>query len=104
MVQPKQVSPTIREYGVFGDQKFAFLKDSTRLDYMEHFIGKWLSARRSRGYAYLAAIVGLFFLFSLPIVSMAAFAFAAYQFIQHKMYAWYTEGDYADHRNLILAD
>jgi len=95
---------TIREFGVFADQKFQFLQEVTRYDFIEHYVGKWFSARRYRGYALVAGLVGVYFLFSIPLISAAAFAFAAYSYNLHKMYSWYTEGDYAGHRNIILAD
>ena len=95
---------TVREYSAIADQKYSFLKDSTRFDYMEHFMGRWLSARRFRGYALMGGLAGVYFLVSLPIVSMVLFAVAAYFFTQHQMNQWYTEGDYAGHRNLIMAD
>lgn len=95
---------TIREYGAMAGQKYSFLQDSTRYDYMDHFLARWLSARRFRGYAFMAGIAGAYFLLSAPIISMALFAAAAYFFTQHQMNAWYTEGEYAGHRNLIMAD
>jgi len=95
---------TIREHSVFADQKHSFLANLTRLEFVEHYIGRWFKARQFRGYALLAAIVGLFFLFSIPLVSMIAFAIAAYFHVMHKLNRWYTEGEYAKHRNLVLAD
>lgn len=95
---------TVREFGVISDQKYSFLQDTTRFGYMEHFMGRWLSARRFRGYALMGGLAGVYFLLSLPVVSMLFFAAAAYFYTQHKMNAWYTEGDYAGHRNLIMAD
>lgn len=95
---------TVREYSAIADQKHSFLKDSTRFEYMEHFMGRWLSARRFRGYALMSGIAGAYLLLSLPVVSMVLFAVAAYFYTQHQMNSWYTEGDYAGHRNLIMAD
>lgn len=95
---------SIREYGVFAGQKHAFLKDGTRFEYMEHFMDRWFGARRYRGYSIMAGLAGAYFLFSLPLLSAPLLAAAAYFYTQHKMNEWYTEGDYAGHRNLILAD
>ncbi|GEM_PF-3139652 len=95
---------SIREYSAFAGQKHAFLKESSRFEYMQHFMDRWFSGRRERGYAFMAGIAGAYFLLSLPILSVPLFAAAAYFYTQHQMNKWYTEGDYAGHRNLILAD
>ena len=95
---------SIREFSTLADMKFPFLKDGTRFEYMDHFMARWLSARRYRGYALMLGVAGLYFLLSLPLASMFLFAAAAYFYTQHEMNQWYTEGDYAGHRNLIMAD
>jgi len=75
---------TIRETTVFADFKKPLVGRSTRWDYVKKYMPLWKDAIRFRLYYWVLAIVGVYFLFSTPIVSALAAAGAGYFYVLYK--------------------
>lgn len=69
---------TIRETTVFADFQKPMIARTTRWDYVKKQIPLWKEAIRYRVYIAVLAIIGVYFLFSVPAVSALAGAGAAY--------------------------
>lgn len=90
----------ISETTVYSDQKEALIKKQVRLAYLERFIPIWLKERMYIGYAVMLAWMGFLMLFRIPVLSVAAFAAAAYFYKLHKFNKWI----WTRPRTLITAD
>ncbi len=89
---------------VTADHKTTFVKDTTRLEFLERYIPYWRLSRQYRAYSLMLAFVGIVMLIRSPILAAPAFAAAGYFHVAGKLKAWYAQGAYADHRTNILAD
>ncbi|MBI3588025.1 hypothetical protein HY095_02425 [Candidatus Micrarchaeota archaeon] len=68
----------LQHSSVFGDHGHAFMRDQTRLSYLEHFIPHWRGQFQFRTYAIGLAIAGVVMLFRFPPLAVPALALAAY--------------------------
>lgn len=73
-----QYPATIRETTVFADFQKPLIARTTRWEYVKQHIPLWKEAIRFRVYIALLAVVGIYFLFSVPAVSVLAAAGGAY--------------------------
>ncbi len=89
---------------VAADHKTSFVKDSTRLEFLERYIPYWRYARQYRAYSVMLGLVGVFMLFRQPIAAVPLLAAAGYFHVAAKLKHWYSQGAYAGHRTNILAD
>lgn len=75
---------TIRETTVFADFKKPLVARTTRWEYVKKQLPLWKEAIRFRVYYFVLAAIGLYFLFSIPAVSVLAGAGAGYFYIMHQ--------------------
>lgn len=69
---------TIRETTVFADFQKPLIARTTRWEYVKKQIPLWKEAIRFRAYWMVLALIGLYFLFSVPALSVVCAAGAAY--------------------------
>jgi hypothetical protein len=94
----------ITETNVFSDQHANLFKMSTRLEYLNKFLPNWIQMRVQLSYAMMLAMVGIAMVFRSPLISLIAFAGAAYFYQMHKFNQWVAVGGAAKGRRLIGAD
>ncbi|MFQ5406073.1 MAG: hypothetical protein ACE5DI_02875 [Candidatus Micrarchaeia archaeon] len=77
--------PNIRATTAFTDGKDTLLGMSTRWDFVKKWLFVWKAAIRFRLYSYILFLIGLFTLFTIPILAIPAFAGAAYYYNYQKL-------------------
>ena len=87
-----------------ADHKTTFVKDTTRLEFLERYIPYWRLSRQYRAYSLMLGLVGIVMLFRTPILAVPLLAAAGYFHVAAKLKHWYSQGAYADHRTVIGAD
>lgn len=75
--------PEIRVTSAFAKVERPMFVLTTRWDYLLKWLKIWKIGVRSRGYAYMLAIAGVYFLFSIPALSMILLAAAAFKYQQY---------------------
>ncbi len=75
---------TIRETTVFADFQKPLIARTTRWEYVKKQIPLWKEAIRFRVYVAVLAIACIYFLFSVPAVSVITAAGAAYFYTLYK--------------------
>ncbi|MFH1106716.1 MAG: hypothetical protein V1787_02370 [Candidatus Micrarchaeota archaeon] len=70
--------PGVQMSSVLTDAKKPFLHTSTRWDYISKYFDIWKDSVRFRAYALACLGLGLYLLFTIPIMGVVALAGAAY--------------------------
>lgn len=79
-----QYPTTVRETTVMADFNKPMIARTTRWEYVKKQLPLWKEAIRFRVYIAVLAIVALYFIFSVPAVSVLAAAGASYFYIMYK--------------------
>mgnify|MGYP001609774833 CR=1 FL=1 len=81
-----QEYPSIRETTVFADLAEPILARETRWRYMSPYLPLWKGVIKNRFYILVLALIGLYFLSSVPVISALAFFGVFYYYMQIRMY------------------
>ncbi len=76
--------PPVQMTSVLADVKKPFLKMTTRWTYISRYLELWKESIRFRSFAAVSFVAGIVLLTTIPIMSIFAFAAAAYYWELYK--------------------